>query len=389
MSEISSQYEDDEDDCFIDWTYEVFNDKYIMIKKLGKGSYCSVWLAYNYIDNNFIALKVYNRCDYKRGKKELLVFDKLKSKKICNIVTYNKSFDFEHDDYDDEQSIGSGKSSSVFLCVEMELCGYSLYDIIKLFRDRDNDELKPPPEYYYNVVKNTITILNDIHSKGFVHSDIKPENILLKKPSYETFLLMNKIKSFKTGKFIKITNKNINDFVKKIKGELKNKINTKLEDEYKYIFNGSYETIICDMGTTVIPNDSAPYKKYTIYYRAPETILKLNFNHTYDYWSFGCTLYEILTETILFNANNDLELLYLFMCKLGPIPKNLIDGSEYKKKFFTTSGKRIRGYKKIVFDSIYEKFQKFKKLEDKLEQLIKVMLNCLNYEADKRSLDIN
>ena len=92
MSDISSHYEDDEDDCFIDWTYEVFNDKYIMIKKLGKGSYCSVWLAYNYIDNNFIALKVYNRCDYKRGKKELLVFDKLKSKKICNIVTYNKCY---------------------------------------------------------------------------------------------------------------------------------------------------------------------------------------------------------------------------------------------------------------------------------------------------------
>ena len=387
MSDISSHYEDDEDDCFIDWTYEVFNDKYIMIKKLGKGSYCSVWLAYNYIDNNFIALKVYNRCDYKRGKKELLVFDKLKSKKICNIVTYNKSFDFEHEDYDDEQSIGSGKSNSIFLCISMELCGYSLYDIVKLFRD--NDDLKPPTDYYYNIVKNSITILNDIHSKGFVHSDIKPENILLKKPSYETFLLMNKIKSFKTGKFIKITNKNINDFVKKLKGELKNKINTKIEDEYKYIFDGTYETVICDMGTTVIPNDSAPYKKYTIYYRAPETILKLNFNHTYDYWSFGCTLYEILTETILFNADDDLELLYLFMCKLGPIPSSLIDESEYRKKFFTSSDKRIRGYKKIVFESIYERFERIKKQDEKMEQLIKVMISCLSYEADKRVLDIN
>ena len=386
MSDISSQYDDDEDDCFIDWTYEIFNDKYIMIKKLGKGSYCSVWLAYNYIDNNFIALKVYNRCDYKRGKKELLVFDKLKSKKICNIVTYNNQFDFEHEDYDDEQSIGSGKSGSVFLCVSMDLCGYSLYDIVKLFRENEN--LKPPIDYYYNVTKNTINILKDIHSKGYVHSDIKPENILLKKPSYETFLLMNKIKSFKTGKFIKITNRNINDFVKKIKGELKNTIESKIEDIYKYIFDGSYETVICDMGTSVVPNDPSPYKKYTIYYRAPETILKLNFNHTYDYWSFGCSLYEILTETILFNADNDLELLYLFMCKLGPLPQNLINSSEYKNKFFTSSGKRIRGYKKIVFESIYEKFMKIKKGE-KLEQLIQTMLSCLSYEANKRELVLN
>jgi serine/threonine protein kinase len=357
-----------------------------MIKKLGKGSYCSVWLAYNYIDNNFFALKVYNRCDYKRGKKELLVFDKLKSNKICNIVTYNKYFNFEHDDYDEEHSIGSGKSSSIFLCVEMELCGYSLYDIMKLFREKD--ELKPPIDYYYNVTKNTINILNDIHSKGFVHSDIKPENILLKKPSYEISLLMNKIKNFKTGKFIKITNKNIYDFVKKIKGELKNKINTKIEDEYKYIFDGLYEIVICDMGTSVVPNDPSPYKKYTIYYRAPETILKLNFNHTYDYWSFGCSLYEILTEKILFNADDDLELLYLFMCKLGPLPQKVIETSEYKNKFFTSSGKRIRGYKKIVFDSIYENFERIKKQDTKMEQLIQVMLSCLSYEADKRVLHI-
>lgn len=388
MSDISSQYDDDEDDCFIDWTYELFNNKYIMIKKLGKGSYCSVWLAYNYIDNNFIALKVYNRCDYKRGKKELLVFDKLKSKKINNIVTYNKCFDFTHDDYDDEHSTDSGTGISVFLCVEMELCGYSLYDIVKLFRD--NEEFKPPIEYYYNITKNTINILNDIHTKGFVHSDIKPENILLRKPSYETFTLMNKIKSLKVGKYIKITNKNIDDFIKKIKGELKNNIESKIEDIYKYIFDGTYDIVICDMGTTVVPNDPAPYKKYTIYYRAPETILKLNFDHTYDYWSFGCTLYEILTESILFNADDDLELLYLFMCKLGPLPNNLIDVSEYRNKFFTSSGKRIRGYKKIVFDSIYENIKKSKinKEEKHLAMLVKVMLSCLNYEANKRVLHI-
>ena len=60
-----------------------------MIKKLGRGSYCSVWLAYNYVSSSFNAIKVYNRCDYKRGKREIKVFDNLKSKKISNIITYN------------------------------------------------------------------------------------------------------------------------------------------------------------------------------------------------------------------------------------------------------------------------------------------------------------
>ncbi len=69
---------EDEDDCYIDWAYEIFNNKYIMIKKLGRGSYCSVWLAYNYVSSSFNAIKVYNRCDYKRGKREIKVFDNLK-----------------------------------------------------------------------------------------------------------------------------------------------------------------------------------------------------------------------------------------------------------------------------------------------------------------------
>ena len=97
---IDSETETETDiveDCYIDWTYENINKKYIMIKKLGKGSYCSVWLVYNYTNNNFKALKVYNREDYKRGRKEIRVFDELKEKKINNIVTYNKWFDYLHE----------------------------------------------------------------------------------------------------------------------------------------------------------------------------------------------------------------------------------------------------------------------------------------------------
>ena len=380
---------EDEDDCYIDWSYEIFNDKYIMIKKLGKGSYCSVWLAYNYISNCFNAIKVYNRCDYNRGKKEIKVFDNLKSKKISNIITYNCLFDYMNEEYDDldeldeNESNGSDAGGNTFLCVEMDLAGYSIYDIIKLFRDTD---LKTPTKYFYEVTKNTINILNDIHKRGFVHSDIKPENILLMKPTYDTDLIMKKIISCKTGKLIKVTKKNVDDFIKKIKTELKNISESKIEDVYKYIFDGSYNVIICDMGTTIKPNSSNLYKKYTIYYRAPETILKLDYDHTYDYWSLGCTVYEMITQKILFNADNDLELLYEIMSRLGPLPLELIEKSDYKKKFFTTS-KRLRGYKKISFNPVSDLFENIG-IDENLNKLINLIKSSLCLEKDHRTLSL-
>jgi len=40
-SNSSSEYTDseNEDDSMIDWSLNIFNDRYIIIKKLGKGSY--------------------------------------------------------------------------------------------------------------------------------------------------------------------------------------------------------------------------------------------------------------------------------------------------------------------------------------------------------------
>ena len=385
-----SYYSDseDEDDCYIDWTYEVFNDKYIMIKKLGKGSYCSVWLAYNFILNCFNAIKVYNRCDYKRGKKELKVFDTIKSKKINNIITYNSCFDYLNEDYDDfdelSDSDNSNSGGNTFLCIEMNLGGYSIYDIIKLFRDT---ELRPPSQYFYDVAKKTINILNDIHSKGYVHSDIKPENILLNKPTYDTHILMKKITSCKEGKLAKITRKNVGEFIKKIKNEIKNIQEPDIQDIYNYIFNGMYDLSICDMGTTIQPNSPNLYKKYTIYYRAPETILKLDYDKTYDYWSLGCTLYEMISHKILFNAENDLELLHEIISHLGTVPKDMIAESEFKTKFFTTTG-RLRGYKKISFKPISQMFLNYE-IDDNINKIINLIQNLLKYKKSVRSLNLD
>ena len=124
----------DYDDKDIDWTYEYINE-YLLLKKLGQGAYCSVWFAFNINTNIYCALKIYCREDFERGKKEITVYDKLKNLNINNIILYNNSFEYED----------INERGVIFLCSEMPLCGYSVYDLIEIY---DN---KIPPEIIYKI----------------------------------------------------------------------------------------------------------------------------------------------------------------------------------------------------------------------------------------------
>ncbi len=93
----------------------------------------------------------------------------------------------------------------------------------------------------------------------------------------------------------------------------------------------------------------------------------------------------MLTGSILFNAEDDLQLLYSIICRVGPVPKELISVSPYKNKFFTSSQERLRGYKKIKFQSILNDIQHLKR-SDKMDQILKQMIYCLHYKKNERTL---
>ena len=55
-------------------------------------------------------------------------------------------------------------------------------------------------------------------------------------------------------------------------------------------------------------SDKTIYKKHTTYYKSPKIILKYSLDKTYDYWSLGCTIYELITGEIMFDPfNQDIE----------------------------------------------------------------------------------
>jgi len=366
---------DNEEDSMIDWTSNVFNDRYIAIKKLGKGSYCSVWLAYDQKLNKMIALKIYNREDYKRAKREIKIFDEIKSKNIMNVITYIDKFVHEDEEFDsndeDSNSEASTYSTNRFLCVTMELCGYSLNDIITILK---KNNLYLPSQTILDWHAKIRLILDSMHKIGLAHTDIKPENILTDIPRYEILHFINLEKELK--------NKKRKDIQNKITKTLNtnNNLTINFDYIYEYITLKTSEIYLCDMGTTMRPGDPTLYKKHTLYYRSPESILEIGWDFTYDLWSLGCTLYELAENKILFNVDNNLELLYDIQTKLGIYPTNLIEQSPIKYKYYNQKLTRLRGYKEIKYAEIYNSMAD----SDQDLQLRNIIKKYLNYDIKKR-----
>jgi len=366
----------------IDWMGHIINDKYLVLNKLGKGSYCSVWNIYDIDTRNIYALKIYNIEDTDDGKNEKIILDHVKSFNIPNIILYNKTFEYEYD-------------NETYFMIIMDQCGYSLNEIRKLFRDIIKIDKKINLNYilFVNKIKNNIiNILEQLHSKGYAHTDIKPENILLDLPRLESIIIYERIKT-EHNKFKKIKNKKIlEELSKTCKDIIDGIIEIDEKNIIDYLSSFNFNIKLCDFGTCLKFNDNTIYKKHTSYYKSPNIILKYPLDKTYDYWSLACTLYELITGEVLFNPFDenlilmyddieDINLMYLITSAIGMPSDDIINKSKVKDVIFTFDRKCIRGFKSI---SQYNFITDMLSIETDINKnilydLIKYIINKLQY----------
>ena len=348
-SESSEGNSESSEESKINWVGEIIKNKYLILNKLGKGSYCTVWNTYDIETRELIALKIYNNNDIDDGINEKNVIDDLKKLNLNKSVLYNKFIEFEF-------------NNEKYISYTMDNCGYSLNDIRKLFRDiikNDNNINYKYIKFIDKIKNDIIEILNILHNNNYAHTDIKPENILINKPRLESKIIYEEI--YKLHEKLK-KNKS-----KKIIQELKNLIESfsdlEIEDKniIKYLDNFDYDIRLCDFGTCLKFGDNTIYKKHTSYYKSPHIILKYPLTKDYDYWSLGCTLYELITGEILFNPFDenlvniyedieDINLMYLIVSTIGMPPIDLINKSKIADVLFTFDRKSVRGYKKIEYN---------------------------------------
>ncbi|CAN0870611.1 Serine/threonine-protein kinase PRP4 homolog [Linum grandiflorum] len=92
---------------------------------------------------------------------------------------------------------------------------------------------------------------------------------------------------------------------------------------------------LCDFGNAMFSgkNEITPYL-VSRFYRAPEIILGLPYDHPMDIWSVGCCLYELYTGKVLFPGSTNNDMLRLHMELKGPFPKKMLKKGAFVDQHF-------------------------------------------------------
>ncbi|TDL14589.1 kinase-like protein [Rickenella mellea] len=311
--------------------------RYRIVRLLRSGPFGKVVEAVDAVDLTRVAIKIIRAIPRCRnvGKTEIRVLQKLKE----HDQDYNKCVHllnwFEHQNH---------------ICLVSELLGTSVYEFLK------NNDFQPFPrrhiQDFARQLCESISFLHDLH---LVHTDLKPESILLVRNSSRTVnhIVSNKGCSHTHQKRI-------------------------LEDTDIRITDFDNATFEAEYHSTVIS---------TRHYRAPEAVTGLGWSYPSDVFSLGCILVEFYTGVALFQACNNLEHLAMMERVIGRIPERLARyAATSKPEFFREDGRL--DWPKTVTSRQGKKIRNLKKLippEDAVNQLfLDLLVQLLAYDPAQR-----
>ena len=173
------------------------------------------------------------------------------------------------------------------VCMVFDKYGPSLYDLM-----RGNSYKPYHPKAVQRITHKLIEAVRYVHSLGMVHTDLKPENVLL--------------------------------------------VSNTLVYSAEYTIPQDFSIRLIDFGSTTFINRHHSAVVSTRHYRAPEIILGLGWSYSCDMWSIGCVTIELLTGEALFQTHDNVEHLKMMQraLQLDGFPRSMLMGMDAKVRTF-------------------------------------------------------
>jgi serine/threonine protein kinase len=132
-----------------------------------------------------------------------------------------------------------------------------------------------------------------LESRGIVHADVKPENLVL---SMRRFGPMSTLQEYMANL-------------------------TALVDDTDWT---NVEVVLIDWSSASVGySQKAPYVQ-TRFYRAPEVLLRQQYGPLVDIWSLGCVAAELFLGNPLFPGGDEIDMLRQIQLKLGVLPNSIV-----------------------------------------------------------------
>ena len=240
------------------------NDQFERLKLIGKGEFGDVYLVRDKEDSAVYAMKILR-------KSELIA-----KGQIRNTLTERDLLGREDNPWNVKLYYSFQDNHNVYFVMEYLPGGDLMNVLIK------KEYLTEEETRFY--IAETVLALHEIHKAGFIHRDVKPDNILLTRQGH-----------------VRLTDYGLSTSVDR------NDPLTQLIDEVAELLAHPELSQQEDDGTQPRParrRDCITSTVGTPDYIAPEVLLKQPYTNSVDFWSVGAIMYEMLLGQPPFLANS-------------------------------------------------------------------------------------
>ncbi|KAH9580108.1 Protein kinase domain [Trypanosoma melophagium] len=400
---------------------EVYHERYRVVKKLGWGYFSTVWLVWDYTEKRYYAMKIqksarhYTEAAYDEIKLlgDIMSADPDKTRCCARLNDYF------------EQTGPNG----THVCMVFDVYGEDLLSLIERY-----DYRGVPLPIVKCISRQILVGLEHVHSLEIIHTDLKPENVLLSTPKHTIISLMKryippplhqrprlverdpkcmtksqrrryykKLKTIeKNVKTSENTSVNLSHNVTEIDHENRDlqeeeepkqtKTVSESETDSDWEVERLHHVVLADFG-----NSCWTYRQFTDdvqtrQYRSPEVILGEPYSTPIDLWSAACMIFELITGEFLFdprkgdNYSRDEDHLALMTELLGELPDSMrLGDGKYRSQYYNSRGE-LRSIKDLNFWSLEDVLHgKHKFTRKKASEIAQFLLPMLEFDPHKRA----